>query len=253
MADRTTKTTPQPCLTLTPPEATLTQCGRRKHLNHWGHHCTSTRNTRTGQGAQMDEKTNHANAQARLKPACRPWYKPNKGIRDSHHTFLSGDTATSMVEYSLEKPSRKQDKEGVIMSQRIQWEALSISPEVSNARLGADIDTLEALESQICRLLNDEEMAGDSLPAVARTISSPDDTAQIFAWDHEGRSLLIYTPGGVVVEITNDQNWGGVGVHLSPMYTMAEVVAHLELGNYDTTKVLEALAAAMSTSIVKRP
>lgn len=175
------------------------------------------------------------------------------GDSDSHHTFLSGDTATSMVEYSLEKPSRKQDKEGVIMSQRIQWEALSISPEVSNARLGVDIDTLEALESQICRLLNDEEMAGDSLPAVARTISSPDDTAQIFAWDHEGRSLLIYTPGGVVVEITNDQNWGGVGVHLSPMYTMAEVVAHLELGDYDTTKVLEALAAAMSTSIVKRP
>lgn len=139
------------------------------------------------------------------------------------------------------------------MSQRIQWEALSISPEVSNARLGADIDTLEALESQICLSLNDEEMAGDSLPAVARTISSPDDTAQIFAWDHEGRSLLIYTPEGVVVEITNDQNWGGVGVHLSPMYTIAEVVAHLEIGDYDTTKVLEALAAAMSTSIVKRP
>lgn len=35
------------------------------------------------------------------------------------------------------------------MSQRIQWEALSINPEVSNARLGVDIDTLEALESQI--------------------------------------------------------------------------------------------------------
>lgn len=80
------------------------------------------------------------------------------------------------------------------MSQRIQWEALSISPEVSNARLGVDIDTLEALESQICRLLNDEEMAGDSLPAVARTISSPDDAAQVLGWDHEGRSLLIYTP-----------------------------------------------------------
>ena len=31
------------------------------------------------------------------------------------------------------------------MSQRIQWEALPISPEVSNARLGADIDTLENL------------------------------------------------------------------------------------------------------------
>ena len=27
------------------------------------------------------------------------------GDSDSHHTFLSGDTATSMVEYSLEKPS----------------------------------------------------------------------------------------------------------------------------------------------------
>lgn len=93
MADRTTKTTPQPCLTLTPPEAPLTQCGRRKHLNHWGHHCTSTRNTRTGQGAQMDEKTNHANAQARLEPACRPWCKPNKGIRDSHHTSLMASTS----------------------------------------------------------------------------------------------------------------------------------------------------------------
>lgn len=76
MADHTIKTTPQPCLTLTPPEAPLTQCGRRKHLNHWGHHCTSTRSTRTGQGAQMDEKTNHANAQARLEPACHPWCKP---------------------------------------------------------------------------------------------------------------------------------------------------------------------------------
>ena len=139
------------------------------------------------------------------------------------------------------------------MSLRIQWEALSISPEVSNARLGADIDTLEALESQICRSLNDEEMAGDSLPAVARTISSPDDAAQVLGWGHEGRSLLIYTPEGVVVEITNDQNWGGVGVHLSAMSTLAEGVALLELGDYDTTKVLEALAAAMSTSIVKQP
>lgn len=122
---------------------------------------------------------------------------------------------------------------------------------MSNARLGADIDTLETLESQIRLSLNDEEITGDSLPAVARTISSPDDAAQILAWDHEGRSLLIYTPEGVVVEITNDQNWGGVGVNLSPMYTIAEVVAHLELGDYDTTKVLEALATAMSTSIVK--
>ena len=139
------------------------------------------------------------------------------------------------------------------MSQRIQWEALSISPEVSNARLGADIDTLEALESQICRLLNDEEMAGDSLPAVARMISSSDDAAQVLGWGHEGGSLLVYTPGGVVVEIANDQNWGGVGVHLSPMYTMAEVVAHLEQGGYNTTKVLEALATAMNTSIAKRP
>ena len=33
MADHTIKTTPQPCLTLTPTEAPLTQCGRRKHLN----------------------------------------------------------------------------------------------------------------------------------------------------------------------------------------------------------------------------
>ncbi len=77
------------------------------------------------------------------------------------------------------------------------------------------------------------------------------DAAQVLGWSHEGGSLLVYTPGGVVVEITNDQNWGGVGVHLSPMYTMAEVVAHPELGDYDTTKVLEALATAMSTSIVK--